>query len=702
MAHNSFKEKSPIRSYSHKQAHGLDNGNTRIAESISCGCSLKNFHGNLSNLAKPTKYKISQIWPLFRHEYTVANKLDRGNRPSLSTSARKGFVRSPSPQQQRKCPVFSGVSMQRDNYVEMSATKPPENEDEKYRHQSSMSLGTDYDDSIPMGTVLCTSKGSPCYNDHLQYGAEAGKEDPHGLERKDSVFDEVRSRISGRKRLGSSSPRQSDDLYAAVEREFKRLGIYNERKIGVQYDHKGKMSQTSSPESLNKHIKDDLKESDCPYQIDCSEYTVEIDHRSLSPRHHHNAHGHYRDLDQGDIATSLSDHHTIFHKYHGNQHSSMTGDHGNCDIDGRLSYSSNISQHEEYNTHALDCIASAAATRISPYNVVESFVSLSDVLCKMHFASLIRKAEASIQRFTSYLIKAKQRAMFRENPSHTPHKHEITASMISSLMSKVRFQSPHHFKYGLQACISKVIFDHFDTQSYGGEVDLSYKINRQFMFLRAYYVLEALENCNGEQLMEINEDFQQFCHAKLEAMKRKVGWVSRWPSKLLQAFLLALKDVWVAHKLAFAFEKPASVFFATPKSALDLEHMSPLLESSTKQSLAGSWARTSPRLSPYSNTSPSPKLDRLDDGLGNISPKTDPHFEMDMANSQLEMKDAGHGIRELITKHENLSPRWNGIVQFSVFPGFLVIGEGVLHCIVYLQPKADYQHYQYHHPNPTL
>ncbi|MCO5553796.1 hypothetical protein L7F22_007322 [Adiantum nelumboides] len=580
--------------------------------------------------------------------------------------------------------------MQRDNYVKISAAKPSTKNDDGDKHQSVVPLRNDYDDSIPMGTVLCTSKGSPCC-----------KEDPHGLESKESNLDKVRSSVRGRKRFGSRSPRQSDDLYAAVEREFKRLGMYNEREVGVQYDHnEGKLSVTSSPKTLMKDTMDELEGSECQYQMNCSQHTERlVGHQSMSPQHHQHALGrHCCDLDQGNGAASLPhhNHHTLFHNYSDNQCPSKTDD------DDRLSYTSSINQHDEFNVLAPGDVFSAS-TRILPYNVVESFVSMSNVLCKSHFASLIRKSEASIQKFTSYLIKAKQRAVFRENPSHTPHKHEITASMISSSMPKVWFQSPHHFKYGLQACISKVIFDHFDTQSYGGEVDLSYKMNRQFMFLRAYYVLEALENCSGEQLMEINEDFQQFCHAKLEAIKRRVGWVSRWPSKLLQALLIALKDVWVAHKLAFAFEKPASVFFATAKSSLDLEQMTPLLESSSSRQncmlSSSSVARTSPRLSPYCNPNPNSRLDKFDDE-SSISPKTCPDFELNRENySKLDM-NAGHSSRELIPKHRNLGVIWNGIVEFSVFPGFLVIGEGVLPCIVYLQPKAENQHE--HHPANSI
>ncbi|MCO5609961.1 hypothetical protein L7F22_064196 [Adiantum nelumboides] len=686
MAHNASKEKSPIKSFVPKQADRLENGNSRIVESVNCGCSLKTFHDNISNLTKPTKYKISQIWPLFRHEYVmsaVASKLERGNRLS-NTGAWKGFVRSPSSQHQRKSPMYSDVSMQRDNYVKMSAAKPSSKNGDEDKHKSAVSLRNDYEDSIPMGTVLCTSKGSPCC-----------KEDPHGLESKESNLDRVRC---GRKRFNSRSPhRQSDDLYAAVEREFKRLGMYNEREVGVQYDHnKGKLSVTSSPKTLMKDTMDEQEGSECQYKMDCSQHTEWlVDHQSLSPQLHQHALGHHRcDHDQGNGGASLPHHnHTLFHNY---KCPSKTDD------DDRLSHTSSINQHDEFNVLAPGDVFSAS-TRILPYNVVESFVSMSNVLCKSHFASLVRKSEASTQRFTSYLIKAKQRAVFRENPSHTPHKHEITASMISSLMPKMKFQSPHHFKYGLQACIGKVIFDHFDTQSYGGEVDLSYKINRQFMFLRAYYVLEALENCSGEQLMEINEDFQQFCHAKLEAIKRRVGWVSRWPSKLLQALLIALKDVWVAHKLAFAFEKPASVFFATEKSSLDLEQMSPLLESSSsKQSCmlsSSSVARTSPRLSPYSNPSPNSSLEKIDDE-SSFSPKTCPDFESNKANySKLDM-NAGHSSRELIPKHRNLGVNWNGIVEFSVFPGFLISGEGVLPCIVYLQPKAENQHD--HHPANSI
>ncbi|KAI5077857.1 hypothetical protein GOP47_0007681 [Adiantum capillus-veneris] len=183
------------------------------------------------------------------------------------------------------------------------------------------------------------------------------------------------------------------------------------------------------------------------YYVEPGNLMSEIGHRSMSPSHHHNACGNCRDLDQENVAASLFDQHTIFHKYH---------DNCNCDIDDHLSYSSNISQHEEFNAHTADCVASVAPTQISPYNVVASFLSVSNVICKMHFASLIRKSEASIQTFTSCLIKAKQRAIFRENPSPTPHKHEITTSMISTY--------------------------HFDTQSYGGEVDVSYKIKGSSCF----------------------------------------------------------------------------------------------------------------------------------------------------------------------------------------------------------------------------
>lgn len=528
----------------------------------------------------------------------------------------------------------------------------------------------------------------------------------------------VRSRFSVPKRLRSTSPR-SDNLYTAVEREFKRLGIYKDKDSGAPMYHQNEEKHLS-PRN-NKSMENELPEFSSGQNIEIKAHAFSLPQPVVEEDHDkfiHDSRQCRRESERRDHEITHDDHHECSEYIDQQQH---YGYH----LGGYLNAYENPLEGGRL---------SAGDNRISQNNVIESFVSLSNALCATHFSAIMKKAEASIQRFTNYLIKAKQRMMMRDNPSQAPaHKHEITASMIRPMMPNVKFDSPHHFKYGLQACISKVIFDEFDTQNYGGEGEMSYKINRQFMFLRAYYVLEALENCNGEQLMEINGEFQHFCHRKLEAIKRRVGWESRWPSKLLQAFLCSLKDVWVAHKLAFAFEKPASIFFAKPRSPLDLEHMNPLMESaSCKLSpnpkymnplMESSFTKLSPNPNPNServdrdntsyitplmessfNITISPKHNpNLNPSPNFMSPDLSPNFMSPYLspgpkpnfNLSSNPNFSPNGLRKGNSKHpgyvelKQISLRWHGVVQFTVFPGFFLKDDGVVHSIVYLQPKTQ-------------
>lgn len=63
--------------------------------------------------------------------------------------------------------------MQRDNYLEISTSKPVDyNLEEEHHHK--MHSESEYDDLIPMGTIVCTAKGSPCCTDNLHCRAESG------------------------------------------------------------------------------------------------------------------------------------------------------------------------------------------------------------------------------------------------------------------------------------------------------------------------------------------------------------------------------------------------------------------------------------------------------------------------------------------------------------------------------------------------
>ncbi|KAH7300194.1 hypothetical protein KP509_24G049400 [Ceratopteris richardii] len=677
MALRDFKNRSPLKSHVREKttSGSPDHINGTIAANIGCGCSLKGLQDNLSNLAKPTKYKISQIWPLFRHELITpaagtSKKLDRGGSTRTSgTSARKGFLRSPSPQQQRKAPTFAGLSMQRENFMEISTSKLEDDEDEVQRRNDRALPAVIDDEMIPMGTIVCPAKGSPCCKaDTLQCAADSGMEEKMSEYVNGCKGSAGKTVFNGRKRQGSMSPR-SGDLYAAVEREFKRLGIYKEKEDREDYrdDENG-----SSPDSVSKHMDDRSPETPETW-IDFIKSKGKRDNESVFLHRHLNC----RDINDSEAATPsfqdrLRKECRECLEYQQSLNALLGCSH---DYTDHLSWIS--SNEQEHNILQVVDVPTVPKAQISANNVVESFVSLSNVISTSHFSLLVKKSEASLQRFTNYLIKARQRVVLRENPSKVHNKHDITASLIRSIMESVNFESPHHFKYGLQACISKTIYDQFSTQSFGCDASPCYKINRQFMFLRAYYVLEALDNCTGEQLMEINGEFQQFCHRKLESMKTKVGWVNRWPSKLLQIFLLALKDVWLLHKLAFAFDKPVSIFFAKPSSALDLQYMIPIVESTSRRSPIES----SPRLSPYSNRKPTVSSVVHDDDVQNLGLDTEARNKFN--------RSPAHGESRILGR--TLSSRWNEVVQFSIFPGFMLQGE-VLHSIVYLQPKTYFQY----------
>jgi len=64
----------------------------------------------------------------------------------------------------------------------------------------------------------------------------------------------------------------------------------------------------------------------------------------------------------------------------------------------------------------------------------------------------------------------------------------------------------------------------------------------------------------------------------LQAIHEELGWWEEWPPTLVEEFLEAMKHVWRAHKLAFAFDSPAAIFCVKTSTAFDPNYMEPVLE----------------------------------------------------------------------------------------------------------------------------
>ena len=72
-----------------------------------------------------------------------------------------------------------------------------------------------------------------------------------------------------------------------------------------------------------------------------------------------------------------------------------------------------------------------------------------------------------------------------------------------------------------------------------------------------------------------------YCNRKFQAIHDELLWWDEWPDHLVEEFLEAMKQVWRAHKLALAFDPPASQFSIKSQTSFDIKFMDPL-EVSTK------------------------------------------------------------------------------------------------------------------------
>ncbi|KAG0622237.1 hypothetical protein M758_3G082900 [Ceratodon purpureus] len=146
--------------------------------------------------------------------------------------------------------------------------------------------------------------------------------------------------------------------------------------------------------------------------------------------------------------------------------------------------------------------------------------------------------------------------------------------VVERLLPHANFAKDWHFKYGIEAWVSRIAFREFGKSEEKGPGARA----RRIASWEEYQKLAFLSPV--EAIMPEGEDyvrsFHLFCNDKFGFIGNELKWKEEWPDHLVKDFLEAMKHVWRAHKLALAFEPVVSQFSMKPSAQFDVKFMEPL------------------------------------------------------------------------------------------------------------------------------
>ncbi|KAG8370902.1 hypothetical protein BUALT_Bualt13G0031700 [Buddleja alternifolia] len=164
------------------------------------------------------------------------------------------------------------------------------------------------------------------------------------------------------------------------------------------------------------------------------------------------------------------------------------------------------------------------------------------------FLQIVSESRLSVKQFCKTLV-----GQIQESDYILVHNLKIS---LSSRNSKPAL-------YHLEAIINQSLYQDFENcvfQKNGAEKHLDPQKSRQARF-QSYI---GLRNLSWNEVLKkgtkyYSEEFSKFCDEKMSGIIAMLGWIRPWPEKLLQAFFVAAKCIWLLHLLAFSFDKPLGI-----------------------------------------------------------------------------------------------------------------------------------------------
>ncbi|EPS57563.1 hypothetical protein M569_17253, partial [Genlisea aurea] len=161
-----------------------------------------------------------------------------------------------------------------------------------------------------------------------------------------------------------------------------------------------------------------------------------------------------------------------------------------------------------------------------------------------------------------------------------PYRLELSSSKYSKAVS-----------YHLEAIINQNLYQDFENCIYqnGGAAKLLNPPNLRHARFQAFV---ALRDLSWNEVLRkgtkyYSEEFSRFCDQKMSGLIATLRWRRPWPEKLLEAFFMAAKCLWLLHLLAFSFDRPVGILRVRQNAAFDGDYMEDVFSGRHKQQQQG-------------------------------------------------------------------------------------------------------------------
>ncbi|KAG0599099.1 hypothetical protein M758_12G127800 [Ceratodon purpureus] len=197
------------------------------------------------------------------------------------------------------------------------------------------------------------------------------------------------------------------------------------------------------------------------------------------------------------------------------------------------------------------------------------------------FEEIVQVERVYIRNFVAALIRYEEgRFQIKDDFQFEQIKGDSLREVIDRLLPHANFSKPWHYKYGIEAWLSRIVFKEFGkagliNKSEEKGQDARAKRNDSWEEYQRLSLLSPVDAINPEGKVYCGS-FHLFCNRKFDNIQSELKWQEEWPDNLVKDFLEAMKHVWRAHKLALAFDPVASLFSVKATAQFDVKFMEPL------------------------------------------------------------------------------------------------------------------------------
>ncbi|KAL8255573.1 hypothetical protein R6Q59_030640 [Mikania micrantha] len=212
-----------------------------------------------------------------------------------------------------------------------------------------------------------------------------------------------------------------------------------------------------------------------------------------------------------------------------------------------------------------DCDKTRVITKGKPADFDKNMPASNEAMVEM-FMQMVTDSRSSVKQFCKALV-----AQIGEGDAvsldsiHQPQKLSSSSRFSEAVLCQ------------LEAVISQSLYQDFENcvfQKNGSPKLLDPQQEREARFGS----FRALRNLSWKEVLRkgtkyYSEEFSRFCDEKMSGVVTSLNWTRPWPERLLQAFFVAAKSVWLVHLLAFSFSPALGILRVGENRSFDGEFM---------------------------------------------------------------------------------------------------------------------------------